>query len=114
MARQWGGLEFATEGEAVHHRHHHIAHNKIGYAFTGEPQSALPVAGLQYIVAADKQSAQVLTHVCIVVNNEHGGQFVALVAQDHIVLSILNRPSADLVGLTGLSLMEKALIFLLE
>lgn len=71
-------LYLPAELQSVHDGHHNVGDDDVGNALMGQPQSALTVGGLHDIVFVGEDRAQILSHILVVVDDEHRRQIVAV------------------------------------
>ena len=83
-------LKTGAEGESVHYGHHHVRHYDVGHALHRELQSALSVGSFYNIIAVEQQRAQISTHIGVVVDDEHRGEFVGIVVDKCVVATLLH------------------------
>ena len=65
-------LDALTEFQTVHHGHHHIGDNQVGYDFISQSKPLLPIGSLTDLVLVMQNGAQVGADICIIVDNQYG------------------------------------------
>ena len=81
-------LDLRTEGESVHHRHHHIADNQVGHTLLSQTQTILSIRSLDDIVLTGKEHTQIAADILIVVDDKNGGQFLHILLQQHLMATV--------------------------
>ena len=73
-------LHLLAAFQTIHHGHHHVTDDDIGYVYLGQLQTFFSVAGSKNAVFVAKQSADERAHVGIVVYDQCNG--IGLVSRD--------------------------------